>query len=67
MTKKLLRHLKILSLLLTAFFFAFSATTEAQTVSGVVRSATDNQPLNGVTVALKGSERVTTTDPGGPL
>ncbi len=65
MTKKLLRHLKILSLLLTAFFFAFSATTEAQTVSGVVRSATDNQPLNGVTVALKGSERVTTTDPGG--
>ncbi|MEO6001225.1 MAG: SusC/RagA family TonB-linked outer membrane protein, partial [Chitinophagaceae bacterium] len=37
----------------------------AQTVSGTVLSATDNQPLNDVTVQLEGSKRATTTDGSG--
>jgi len=65
MIQKRLDNLKIPSLLLGSFLFVFTTAIEAQTISGVVRSATDNQPLNGVTVQLKQSKRVTTTDPGG--
>ena len=65
MTKKLLQNRKFLSLLLACFLFVWSGTLEAQTVSGVVRSADDDQPLNGVTVQVKGSTRATTTDPAG--
>src|SRR5665647_1563222 len=65
MTKKLLQNRKFLSLLLACFLFVWSGTIEAQTVSGIVRSADDNQPLNGVTVQVKGNTRATTTDPAG--
>jgi len=65
MTKKLLQNRKFLSLLLACFLFVWSGTIEAQTVSGVVRTADDNQPLNGVTVQVKGSRNATTTDPAG--
>lgn len=37
----------------------------AQTVSGVVRSSTDNQPLPGVTVQVKGTSNSTATDAKG--
>ena len=65
MTKILLQNRKFLSLLLACFLFVWSGTIEAQTVSGVVRSADDDQPLNGVTVQIKGSTRATSTDANG--
>ena len=63
MIKKILQSRKFLSLFLACFLFVCSGTIEAQTVSGVVRSA--DQPVSGVTVQIEGSTRATTTDPGG--
>ena len=65
MPKKLFYNLKILPLLLTSLLLVATLAVDAQTVSGTVLSATDNQPLNGVTVQLEGSARATTTDPAG--
>jgi TonB-linked SusC/RagA family outer membrane protein len=66
MTRKLLHKTKFLLTLLGCFFLiAFVTETKAQTVTGTVLSAADNQPLNGVTVTLEGSAHATTTDPSG--
>ena len=66
MTRKLLHKTKFLLTLLGCFFLiAFVTKTEAQTVTGTVISAADNQPLNGVTVSLEGTAHATTTDPSG--
>ncbi len=69
MTSKLLPTGNILPTFLTfiffIFFFALVVTAQSQTVSGVVRSAPDNQPLSGVTVQIKGTSNSTATDPKG--
>jgi TonB-linked SusC/RagA family outer membrane protein len=54
-------------MLLLVYVFLVATTTTAQThaVTGTVLSADDNEPLNGVTVQLKGSTLATTTDPSG--
>ena len=50
----------LLSLPLMSFFG--SAALSAKTVTGVVTSATDNEPLIGVTVKVEGSASGTITD-----
>jgi hypothetical protein len=47
------------------FFYALIADAQTQTVTGVVRSNADNQPLQGVTVQIKGSTNTTATDSKG--
>ncbi len=47
------------------FFIAFVINAHSQRVSGLVRSAADNQPLSGVSVQVKGSSNGTTTDEKG--
>ena len=51
-------------LLLSTFLLIFSCWAWAQQVqiSGVVKSATDNQPLPGASVVIKGTVTGTTTD-----
>lgn len=60
---------KPLQPLLNSFFFIFiftySVAAQSKTVSGVVRSATDNQPLAGVTVQVKGTSNSKATDARG--
>ena len=66
MTRKLLYKTKFLLTFLGCFLLIASVdSVKAQTVSGTVVSATDNQPLNGVTVQLEGSTRATSTDGAG--
>ena len=66
MTRKLLHKTKFLLTLLGCFFLiAFVTETKAQTVTGTVLSAADNQPLNGVTIIVEGTAHATTTDPSG--
>jgi TonB-linked SusC/RagA family outer membrane protein len=66
MNVQILKCKKYLMLLLV-YVFLVATTTTAQThaVTGTVLSADDNEPLNGVTVQLKGSTLATTTDPSG--
>lgn len=66
MTKKLFHKAKILLTVLGCFLLiALMNKTQAQTVAGRILSASDNQPLNGVTVQLVGSTHATTADPSG--
>jgi len=60
---KLEKYFKLL--LISVVFISFNSTAQAQTVSGTVRSGTDNQPLTGVTVQVKGSTKATATDSKG--
>ena len=55
----------LLSLPLMSFFG--SAALSAKTVTGVVTSATDNEPLIGVTVKVEGSASGTITDFDGSI
>lgn len=59
--------LKVLSLLVCAFglMFVTSAMAQDVTVSGIVVSADDGEPLPGVTVMLQGTSRGTATGPEG--
>ncbi len=54
-------------ILLFSCFFLTASVVTAQTgeVSGAVRSATDDQPLSGVTIQVKGSSNTTATDAKG--
>lgn len=54
-----IRFLGILSLLLCLSFTSFG---QAQTVSGVVVSAPDNEPVPGALVSIKGTQNGTVTD-----
>ncbi|MGN6639484.1 MAG: SusC/RagA family TonB-linked outer membrane protein, partial [Mucilaginibacter sp.] len=54
------KHIK--RLCISFFFLVTGAIAGAQMVAGTVRSATDNNPLAGVTVQVKGSSNGTTTD-----
>ena len=66
MTQKPFAKSKLLLSLLGCFLLLASVdSVQAQNVTGTVLSATDNQPLNGVTVQLEGSTRATTTDGAG--
>ena len=63
------QHAWLCKMMLTAILFALplmsffgSATLSAKTVTGVVTSATDNEPLIGVTVKVEGSSTGTITD-----
>ncbi len=47
------------------FFINSVVNAQSQTVAGIVRSATDNQPLPGVTVQIKGASNATATDSKG--
>ncbi len=69
MTSKLLpgRNLlmRILLCIFFKFLFALVVTAQSHSVSGVVFSATGNQPLQGVTVQLKNAGKSTATDAKG--
>lgn len=66
MKSSALRNWLLLPTLLTCIFFiAFVSVVQSQSVSGVVQSATDNQPLLGVTVQVKGKSNSTATDAKG--
>ncbi|HEX8676627.1 MAG TPA: TonB-dependent receptor plug domain-containing protein, partial [Segetibacter sp.] len=54
----------VLSKLFIPFLLFFSVTTYCQTVSGVVSDA-NNQPLSGVTVQVKNTQRATVTNDQG--
>ncbi len=60
-------HLKIILLLSAVFLIIFSGITQvnAQTISGKVISASDNEPLPGVNVVVKGTTNGTITDAQG--
>jgi TonB-linked SusC/RagA family outer membrane protein len=60
---KFKKYVKLL--LICTVLICFESTTQGQTVSGIVRSGTDNQPLTGVTVQVKGSTKATATDSKG--
>lgn len=64
-SKSLLRK-KVIPILLGYFFIVTSAmTANAQAVSGIVRSASDNKPLLGVTVHVNSTNRSTVTNEKG--
>ncbi len=66
MTKLYLIRAKCLQILIVfAFLMAAGGIVQGQTMSGTVLSASNNQPLNGVTVQLEGSTRATVTDGAG--
>ena len=66
MNNPILKGKKFSKLLLSCIFLIASViTAQSQTVSGTVRSATDNQPLSGVTVQAKGPSNGTATDAKG--
>jgi TonB-linked SusC/RagA family outer membrane protein len=66
MNNPILKCTKFFILLLSCIFLIASVVTaQSQTVSGTVRSATDNQPLSGVTVQVKGTSNATATDAKG--
>lgn len=67
MISKPLPGSKFLPTLLNCIFFfcALIVNAQAQTVTGVVRSTADNQPLPGVTVQVKGTANATATDAKG--
>ena len=63
MISTLLQRNRVRTVFLSCIFFiASAAIAEAQAVSGIVRSNTDNQPLPGVTVHVNGTNRSTVTD-----
>lgn len=45
--------------------FSVAALAQEQTITGVIRDAANNAPLQGVTVRVKGSRSATTTDANG--
>jgi TonB-linked SusC/RagA family outer membrane protein len=63
--KVLIFKCKIFFILLFCFFIASGATAQTKTISGTVRSVTDNQLLAAVTVQVKGSSNSTATDAQG--
>ncbi|HSU49892.1 MAG TPA: SusC/RagA family TonB-linked outer membrane protein, partial [Segetibacter sp.] len=69
MKSKTLPNRILLQGFITCVFFILSSfltqTAMAQTVSGVVRSAADNQPMTGATVQVKGTQNSTATDAKG--
>jgi len=67
MISKLLPRNKFLLTLLNCIFlfYALVADAQTQTVTGVVRSNADNQPLQGATVQVKGTTNTTATDAKG--
>ncbi|MFT3948404.1 MAG: SusC/RagA family TonB-linked outer membrane protein [Agriterribacter sp.] len=63
MTSKLLAHKKLVPILLSCFScIIFIQFARAQVVSGIVRSGIDNEPLQGVTVHVMGTNRSVVTD-----
>jgi len=66
MVSTFLRNYKLLpALVICMFFFVSVVHAQIQTVSGVIRSTADNQPLSGVTVQVKGTSNRTATDSKG--
>lgn len=61
----LLRCSKVWPVFPVLVLFLAGVTASAQTVSGVVQSAADNQPLGGVTVHVSGKEQGTLTNDKG--
>ena len=60
-----MRKLLCFVLVLTMSFLTFSVFAQQKLISGKVTSTEDNKPLPGVTVAIKGTNRSTTTDANG--
>jgi TonB-linked SusC/RagA family outer membrane protein len=56
---------RFLTTIFLTFFTALIVSGQSQTVSGIVRSAVDNQSLQGVTVQVKGKANTTATDAKG--
>lgn len=67
MTRILLLYKPVFLLTLLSCFLLilFSNNVQGQTVSGTVSSQADSQPLNGVTVQVKGGKQATVTDEKG--
>ena len=65
MNNRLLRKKLYVCLVGFLCLFVSVVAAQAQTLSGTVRSATDNQPLAGVTVQVKGSGNGTSTNAEG--
>jgi TonB-linked SusC/RagA family outer membrane protein len=66
MVSTFLRNYKLLpALVICMFLFVSIVHAQIQTVSGVIRSTADNQPLSGVTVQVKGTSNRTATDSKG--
>jgi TonB-linked SusC/RagA family outer membrane protein len=62
---RVLKCRRFLVLLLASFFIVVSEAAAQSEVTGIVRSAADNQALLGVTVQVKGSTNSTATDAKG--
>jgi hypothetical protein len=62
---RILKCGRFLILLFALFFTIVSGVTAQSEISGIVRSAADNQALLGVTVQVKGSTNSTATDSKG--
>jgi len=56
------KRFKKVYLLLLSFCFAFTLNAQQKTITGTVTSATDNQPLPGVNVIVKGTNTGASTD-----
>lgn len=66
MTSKRLLHEKLKPLLISCLFIGVSiGSLQAQTVSGIVRSANDNKPLMGVTINVNGTSQSTVSNEDG--
>ena len=62
---KRISYRPFLAFLIILFFFIPEIDAQAQSISGIIRSAGDNQPLNGVTIQVKGTSNRTATDARG--
>lgn len=62
MKKKLLKLKSVKALLTLVAFMLLSFAVSSQTVTGVVTGADDNQPIPGVNIKVKGTDRGTITD-----
>lgn len=63
MKSTLLRICKLLPMVLGCLLFVLPVViAQTQAISGVVKSAADNQPMQGVTVQVKGTGNSTATD-----
>jgi TonB-linked SusC/RagA family outer membrane protein len=66
MSNLILKGKKFSKLLLSCILLLGSViTAQSQVVSGIVKSGSDNQPLRGVTVQIKGTSNSTATDSKG--
>jgi ferric enterobactin receptor len=57
--------IKLMFLNIGLLLFGISVHAQEKTITGIVTSGDDNKPLSGVTVTVKGTNRITQTDVNG--